>query len=59
MERLSRLRVSPEWECALIACLDVPPKRPRSRLFLILGCALLLLVFAGIAGIAVWLRLRA
>ena len=56
MERLSRLRVSPEWERALIACLDEPPKRPGRLRPWILGFVLLLLVFAGLAGIAVWLR---
>ena len=52
MERLSRLHVSPEWEAALLACLDVPPRRPGSRrkvwvLFLVL-------FLAGAAGIVVW-----
>jgi len=59
MERLSRLRVSPEWERALIACLDEPPKRPGRLRPWMLGFVLLLLVFAGLAGIAVWLRLPA
>jgi len=59
MERLSRVRVSPEWERALIASLDAPPKRPSRRVPWVLGFLLLLLVFAGLAGIAVWLRLHA
>lgn len=53
MEKLSLLRVPPEWESALIACLDDPPRRPRP------GCRLtwiasLVLALAGIAGIAAW-----
>ena len=57
MERLSRLHVSPEWERALIASLAEPPKRPLDRRRLWgLVLVLLLLAFAGIAGIAVWLR---
>ncbi|MGE7136927.1 hypothetical protein ACQKIE_04780 [Luteibacter sp. NPDC031894] len=53
MEKLSRLQVPPEWEAALIACLDVPPRRPRERRWVLIVC-LVLVVFAGIAGIAVW-----
>lgn len=60
MERLSRLRVSPEWERALIDCLDKPPKRPLDRRRLGgLVFVLVLIAFAGIAGIAVWLRHQA
>ncbi|HEY4293981.1 hypothetical protein [Luteibacter sp.] len=31
MERLSMLRLSPEWESALVASLDEPPRRRRDR----------------------------
>ncbi|SFW28410.1 MULTISPECIES: hypothetical protein [Luteibacter] len=59
MQKLSGLRVPPEWEAALIACLDQPPRRARSRRSLWLGIVLLAFVLAGIAGTVAWLDLRA
>jgi hypothetical protein len=54
MDKLSRMRVSPRWSNALIACLDEPPRRVRDRRAWSLGLALVLVGFAGVAGIAVW-----
>ena len=52
MDKLSELRVPPEWESALIACLDEPPRRARDNRRA--WAVSLVLVLAGIAGIAVW-----
>jgi NADH:ubiquinone oxidoreductase subunit len=52
MDRLSELRVPPAWSSALIASLDEPPPRARSRRRpWVIGLALIL---AGLAGFAVW-----
>ena len=52
MDKLSEVRVPPEWEDALIASLDRAPARTRGHgRIRALGLAL---VLAGIAGIAVW-----
>jgi len=53
MDRLSELRVPPDWSSALIACLDQPPARAvdRRRTWAF-G---LVLILAGLAGLAVWL----
>jgi hypothetical protein len=52
MEKLSRLRVPPEWETAFIACLDRPPTRPRGRRG---WAACLLLALAGCVAFVLWL----
>jgi hypothetical protein len=54
MEKLSRMRVSPEWAVALTACLDVsPPVRSHRRGWLVaIGLAL---VGAGSAGVYFYL----
>jgi NADH:ubiquinone oxidoreductase subunit len=53
MDRLSELRVPPDWSSALIACLDEAPTRARNRRRIwAFGLALIL---AGLAGLAVWL----
>lgn len=56
MDKLARVRLSSEWERALIASLDKPPirKPDRRRIWLsAIAC-----VLAGIAGTTVWLVLR-
>jgi hypothetical protein len=52
MEKLTGLRVSPDWERSLLACLDRPPPRVHdARHAWAAGVGLLL---AAIAGAAVW-----
>jgi NADH:ubiquinone oxidoreductase subunit len=53
MDRLSEMRVPPDWSAALIACLDQPPARARNRRRK--WAFGLVLILAGFAGLAVWL----
>ena len=55
MEKLSGMRVSAEWARALVACVDdVPVRASRRGRGRALGFALVVLVVAGVAGVAVW-----
>lgn len=55
MDRLSELRVPPDWSRALIACLDEPPVRARRRRRTSAIGFAIAIVLAGLAGFAVWL----
>lgn len=53
MDRLTVMRLSADWEAALVAALPgPPPRKPRHRvLWLLAG----VIVLAGITGVTVWL----
>jgi hypothetical protein len=53
MDRLAALRLSAEWERALVACLDhaPPPARTRFRTWAFYFAVLM----GSLAGIAIWL----
>jgi hypothetical protein len=52
MDKLSELRVPPEWEAALVACLDETP--PHLRRHRGAWVASLVLAIAGAAGVILW-----
>jgi len=55
MEKLSGMKVSPEWARALVACVDEVPVRARDpRRAWVWGVVVVLLAIAGGAGVAVW-----
>jgi hypothetical protein len=55
MDKLSGMRASAEWARALVACVDQVPVRSRdSRRRWVWGGVVVLLVVAGVAGVAVW-----